>query len=119
MPSLRLAPANQGAIVIPEQVGDDHGQFSRDYGDAIQLLIECGRGKFSIAAAHAWLAPPIALQQIRFDRGRGGRALGFMTWAHVDDDTLARLRADKVSLLELPEWNEGEHLWIVLSLIHI
>jgi hemolysin-activating ACP:hemolysin acyltransferase len=81
-------------------------------GPAVALLFNCGRGRFSVASAYVWLMPPILLDQILFVPDEAGRLLGYVTWAYVSTATLERLRADEANFLELPEWNEGAHLWI-------
>lgn len=78
----------------------------------MQLLFDAGRGHFSIAAAYVWIMPAIMLDQILFLRDTNGRAQGYIAWAYVSDETLARLEADDAPFLELAEWNEGCHLWV-------
>lgn len=84
-----------------------------EMGQAVRLLVESGRGQMPLAAAGQWLRPAIMLRQIRFLYRHDGLAVGYVMWAYVSDEVLARLRGDPLRRLDLDEWNEGLNLWVL------
>ena len=68
-------------------------------GDLASILIE----EIVPASRHGKLA-----FFLNFDRV----PVGFITWAHLSEDTEARLLSTMDSWLHISEWNEGSELWV-------
>lgn len=81
-------------------------------GEAIQVLLRTDRNRLRLASIYAFLAPPIALNQIAFKKDARGRPLGYVTWAFVTPEVLGDIASDASRRLDLPEWNEGAELLI-------
>ena len=69
--------------------------------------------EYPLACLAVWIEPAILLNQIHFFTDLGGRAVGYMTWALLSNDTEQRLIHDPNVLFHLSEWNEGDRLWIM------
>ncbi len=97
---------------LHEVLGERMRSTMATFGYCHQLLYAMGRANFTIASAVTWVLPALRLDQyvLLFHQHH---PVGFISWAHVDDDLLDRLRADSVNFLDFAEWNEGVHLWIV------
>lgn len=91
------------------------GSISRstEMGQAVELLFETNRRRFTIASAYLWLWPAIRLRQIVFLLGPDDRPLGFATWAHLSDEVSREFADRDPSHLPVGDWNEGANLWIM------
>ena len=77
------------------------------------ILFDQGRGRNTVASLLVSTLPAILVDQIVFTFKSNGAPDGYMTWAFVSDELLAKLQADQVGLLDSSEWCEGLNLWIV------
>lgn len=68
-------------------------------GDLKQLLVD----EVIPAASHGKLAFFLGFDRV---------PVGFVTWAHLSEETEARLLESLDPWLHLSEWNEGSSLWI-------
>lgn len=94
-------------------LADQNRSVATDIGLATLLLFKTVRRKAPIAALAAWLIVPVRLGQFRCVFDDAGNPRGYATWAFVSNRTLERLRTGQHTRLELEDWNDGDHLWIV------
>lgn len=81
-------------------------------GHAVWLMSNSPLHKFFFLADLEWmLVPPVAQQQFRLWMDKG-KPEGFATWALVNDEVEARLKAG-MKRLAPQEWRCGEHLWLM------
>lgn len=83
-------------------------------GYANMVMFMCGRSsRFQMRTLQYWLTPAIDHKQILFLFDSAASPIGYVTWAHLAQDTEQRLLTDANFLLHVGEWNEGGRTWII------
>lgn len=86
--------------------------MSSDLIGALSLMTHSNiHREWSPRAVLNWIIAPMMLKQYVLLRD-AGKAVGFATWAFVDDEAQVVLRGN-TRPLKLSEWNGGEHIWAV------
>lgn len=69
--------------------------------------------KDKILDFEGWLSQAINHQQIMIVFDSALSPVGFVTWAHLDEDTERRYILDEDFYIHPLEWNEGDNTWVM------
>ncbi|AWY40748.1 toxin-activating lysine-acyltransferase [Pseudomonas putida] len=67
----------------------------------------------SIRTLRFWLCPAIDHEQILIFFDKSSRPIGYVTWAHLAEDSEERLLKHRDFTIHPSEWNEGGRTWII------
>jgi hemolysin-activating ACP:hemolysin acyltransferase len=82
-------------------------------GEATSILLNSDRKKYGISSIGAFVFPFVKLNQIEIFYGQNRYPMGYMTWAYVTDTTLAQIRDNPGSIIDIEDLNSGDKLIII------
>lgn len=87
---------------------------AQQLGFACLVTSVCRRySSFSMRTLRFWICPAIDHKQILFFFDKMSTPIGYITWAHLANDSEERLLKYTDFLFHPSEWNEGGSTWII------
>lgn len=102
LPVLDVPPDNYGSL------------FTAQLGAvAILMMLSEQYKRFPIEILSSWVAPALKAGQVKIYYAPEGRPLGYVIWAWMTAQTEKNWIDDPSAQQYLPDWTDGERLWIV------